>query len=125
MALSGMLFNRMLMTCCDQADLPSDNRANIQIIKFALLHILQKLFHEVTCLLPHAVKTCIHKYIFLKYIYILNYAPVLIRTLTQVINRQILTLYGLFLNQDISCGIYGILSRSGTIFLPRISALAD
>jgi hypothetical protein len=88
----------MLMTCCDQADLPSDNRSNVQIIKFAWLHILQKIFHQVTCLLPHALKTYIHKYLFLRNIYILNYARVLTRILTQVINRRILTLYDLFLN---------------------------
>jgi hypothetical protein len=125
MAISGLLFNRMLMTCCDQADLPSDNRYNIQIIKFALLRILQKLFHQVTCFLPHAVKTAIHKHLFLSNIFILNYNRVLIRILTQVTNRQILTLYYLFLNQNISCGIYGKRSRSGTIFLPRVSALAN
>jgi len=90
------------MTFCDQVDLPSDNRSNIQIIKFALQHILRKLIYQVTCLLPHAVKTCIHKYLFLSNIYILNYARVLIRSSTQVINLQTLTLYDLFLNQDIS-----------------------
>ena len=121
---SGLFFNRMLMTFCDQADLPSDNRSNKQIIKFVLLHILQKRFHQVTYLLPHAVKTCIHKYLFLRIIYILNYAQVPIRTLTKVIKRQTLTLYDLFLNQDNSCGICGKRSRSRTIFLPSIPTLA-